>query len=322
MKTISFLSPTSLHLFESDRDEFYLKYLSDNARPDQVQTDAMAVGSAFDAYVKANLYYDLFGPSDEYSVDTLMKTQVDEECIEFAHRAGGYAFDCYEKCGCYRELLDELRKSTEPPRFEFKLTGAIGNIPLVGKPDCWYKKNIQVTLDWKVEGFCSNHPQSPKKFYKSCRDTWGEEVAKPTRGGGEPKPHKGYVEIDHYGHKIGSHWLEDVNTRWADQIAIYSWLLGMEVGDEDTVTCIDQLACKPGDPNPLIRVAQHRCRISEKYQRGLFARLEACWQALTTNHIFTDMEKDESIARCELLDMPTGEPDEFWAMVNERQYRG
>lgn len=319
MKTISFLSPTSLHLFESDRDEFYLKYLSDNARPDQVQSDAMAVGSAFDAYVKAALYQDLFGPSVEYSVNTLLETQVDEECIEFARRTGAYCFECYETCGCYKELLEELRQSEEPPRFEFKLTNTVGGTPLVGKPDCWYKKGVQVTLDWKVEGFCSRHAQSPKKFYKTCRDTW---EGKPTRGGGEPKPHKGYVEIDHFGHKIGSHWLEDVNTRWADQIAIYSWLLGMEVGDEDTITCIDQLACKPGDPMPLIRVAQHRCRISAKYQKELLGRLEACWRSITNNHIFTDLEKDESIERCELLDMPVGAEDELWGMVNERQYRG
>ena len=320
MKTISFLSPTSLHLFESDRDEFYLKYLSDNARPDQVQSDAMAVGSAFDAYVKAALYQDLFGPSVEYSVNTLLESQVDEECIEFGRRVGAYCFERYEACGCYKELLSELKQSEEPPRFEFKLTGKVGNVPLVGKPDCWYKKGVQVTLDWKVEGFCSKHPQSPKKFYKSCRDTWTE--GKPTRGGGEPKPHKDYVEIEHFGHKIGSHWLEDVNSRWADQIAIYSWLLGMEVGDEDAITCIDQLACKPGDPMPLIRVAQHRCRISAKYQKELLCRLEACWWAINNNHIFTDVEKDDSLARCELLDMPTGERDEFWDMVNERQYRG
>lgn len=322
MKTIAALSPTSLHLFESDRDEFYLKYLSDNNRPDQVQTDAMSVGSSFDAYVKANLHFDLFGPSVEYSVENLLKAQVDEECLEFADRAGSYAFDCYSRYGCYQELLDELKMSEEPPRFEFKLTNNICGVPLVGKPDCWYRRGVQVTLDWKVEGFCSKHAQSPKKYYKSCRDTWGEEIAKPTRGGGDPKPHKGYKEIEHFGHKIGSHWLEEVNTKWADQIAIYSWLLGMEVGDEDTITCIDQLACKPGDPMPLIRVAQHRCRISSKYQKELLGRLEACWWAITNKHIFTDVEKDESISRCELLDMPTGDPDEFWDMVNERKYRG
>jgi hypothetical protein len=330
------VSPTSLHLWERDREAFYTKYLSDNRPPSQAQTEAMAVGSAFDAFVKASLHHHIFGNDGggEYSLDTLFETQVDEECRPWALRAGRETFHRYRICGCYDELLEELLQSEEPPRFEFKLEQVIGGVPLQGKPDMWYKRAVQVVLDWKVMGYCSKSAISPLKFYKSCRDTWfhsDDFPVKQTRGGGHPRPHKGYEEIDHHGHKIGGHWLEDVSKNWADQVAIYSWMLGVEVGDESMITCIDQLACKPHPANdettrnhPLIRVAQHRCRISSFWQHSLLGRIQDCWRVLQSGHIFDDMSREDSDARCEILDMeqPADDPDDLWAMVNERQYRG
>jgi hypothetical protein len=336
MKTIKGLSPTSIHLWESDRDEFYLKYLSDASRPDQIQTDAMSVGSAFDAFVKSSLHWHIFGnygENETYQIDNLLAQQVSAECMTFARRAGKECFDRYRVCGCYDELLEDMLKSEVSPRFEFTLYGNVGGVPLMGKPDCWYRRGVDVTLDWKVEGFCSKYSQSPKKLHKTCRDTWEPtDECKATRGGGEPKAHKNYSEMDHYGHKIGAHWLEEVDKKWADQIATYSWLLGMPVGDEETITCIDQLACKPHPLQktveqplfPLIRVAQHRCRISSYWQHCLLERYQTCWNALQSGHIFDDLSIEESKARCEVLDMqqPTDGQDDLWAMMNERQYRG
>jgi len=327
------LSPSALFLWESDREEYYIKYLSDNRSSWDAQSQPASVGSAFDAYVKAHLHKDLFGHDGdgEYDVEQLLETQVEEQCRAWARRAGLYAFERYFACGCYQELRAELEKSEEPPRFEFKLTGDVQGIPLVGKPDLWYKLGVHVIYDWKVEGFCSKSAVSPKKFYKSCRDTWVPgDLIKATRGGGEAKPHKKYVEVEHHGQKIGQHWLEETNRKWADQIAIYSWLMGMQVGDEETITGIDQLCCKPtpveeGDQWPLIRVAQHRCRISTSHQEALMARLHDCWDTIHSGHIFSDMTEEESKARCEVLDMEAPElddPDGLWAMVNERQYRG
>ena len=326
MREIKRLSPTSLHIFESDRELFYTKYLSD-AKPEwEPQSPAMAVGSSFDAFVKCNLHQHLFGNDGdgEYDLRSLFEKQVsNEELREWAWRAGKYAFDCYRTWGCYDDLLADLEQSEEDPRFEFELHGDIDGVPFVGKPDMWYKRNVQAVLDWKVTGFCSKYSNSPKKLYKSCRDCWGKERAKPTRGGGEPKPHKGYVEIDHHGHKIGQHFLEEADKKWADQIAIYSWLLGVEVGDDSMVTCIDQLACKPSDDEmPLIRVAQHRCRISAAWQNTLYKRIQDCWTILQSGHIFDDLTREESDSRCEVLDMAQDDDDEFWAEVNKREYRG
>lgn len=333
MREPKYLSPTSLRLWEKDREEFYKNYLSDNRPEWDLQSAPAAVGSAFDAFVKCALHADLFGNDGNgvYDLRTLFESQVNnEELRTWAWEAGKYAFDCYWICGCYSELLRELEKSEEDPRFEFTLVGDVAGVPVKGKPDLWYKRGVQVVYDWKVQGYCSKHAQSPKKYYKSCRDCWGSGRAKPTRGGGDPKPHKGYKEIDYHGHKIGEHFMEEVDAGWADQIAIYSWLLGVEPGDDITVTGIDQLCCKPSpdpeaDPSPLIRVAQHRCRISKGWQLELLDRLESCWAQIKTGYIFDDLSREESDARCEVLDMPQvslGDGDEFWAEVERKEYRG
>ena len=346
MRTLKKISPTSLHLWERERDSFYVKYLSEAPRPWEPQTEAMTIGSAFDAFVKCSLHGHLFGHDGDgvYDLRTLFEEQCQvPELRPWAWEAGKYAFDCYRTWGCYDELLRELQQSEEDPQFEFTLTGEIEGVPLVGKPDLWYRKNVQVVYDWKVMGFCSRHPQSPKKFYKTCRDCWGTDRAKPTRGfKGEPVAHKGYKEIDHFGHKIGAHFLEDVDPKWADQIAIYTWMSGVPVGDEDTVVGLDQLSCKPSPDLevcrfPLIRVSQHRCRISAAYQQQLVERLQDCWSQVQSGHIFTDLSREESDQRCEIIDIQMRgeatevwadavkdgeEMDLLWAEMNKKEYRG
>jgi hypothetical protein len=331
MRTIEKMSPTSFHLWETDREAFYEKYLADEKPVKIPQTGAMAIGSAFDAYVKCALHWDLFGNdgNGEFELRSLFEKQVeDKEIHEWAWQAGGYAFNRYKGYGNYQELLDELLQSEEEPRFEFALRGKVGDVPCLGKPDMWYKRAVQVVLDWKVNGFCSTRAQSPKKFFKTCRDCWDEDRAKPTRGGGEAKPHKGYAEMDHHGHLIGSHFLEDVNKTWAEQICIYSWLLGVEVGDDNMIACIDQLLCKPTPDAekcrwPLMRVAQHRCRISKEFQEDLYKRLQACWTQIQSGHIFDELSREESDARCAVLDMPTPTgDDDFWAECTTKEYRG
>jgi hypothetical protein len=342
MRTIEKLSPTALHQWERDRQDFYTQRLSENRAKREPQSGAMAVGSAFDAFVKCALYSHIFGNEGEsfvdragvdtgipiYNLQRLFEEQVENKEIRpWAWEAGKYAFDCYVTWGNYNELLQELLQSEEDPRFEFSLDCVVGGVPLQGKPDLWYKKVVQVVYDWKVMGFCSKSSQSPKKFYRSCRDCWGLDRGKATRGGGEPKAHKGYKEIDHEGHKIGSHFLSEVDKKWADQITTYAWMLGVPVGDESMVVGLDQLVCKPApDPEanrmPLIRVAQHRCRISEGWQEGLLKRYQSCWEAIQSGHIFDDMTREESDARCEVLDMEQPESDDLWDMINVREFKG
>jgi len=347
VRKIEKLSPTALHQWERNREEFFMTRLAENRETRDPQSPAMAVGSAFDAFVKCSLYYHLFGNEGPnhidrdgndtgigvYNLQRLFEDQVDNpEIRPWAWEAGKYAFDCYVTWGNYNELLQELQTSEEDPQFEFSLTAEIGGVPLQGKPDLWYKRVVQVIYDWKVMGFCSKSANSPKKFYRTCRDCWGMDRGKPTRGGGQPKAHKGFDEVDIHGHKVGGHWLHDVDKKWADQISTYAWLSGLEVGSEDIIVGLDQLACKPSpDPEanrmPLIRVAQHRCQLSGEWQKSLLERYQKCWAAIQSGHIFDDVSREESDARCEVLDMEQPEDagqDELWSMVHEetRTFRG
>lgn len=326
MKIPKYISPTSLRLWETDREEFFLKYLTDFKHPDSEQTLAMAAGSAFDAYVKSSLHKHVFGNyGDKYSLDQLLETQVDASIISEAREAGAYIFDRYGRCGAYGELLDLLCRSDEDPRFEFTLFGEVYGVPLIGKPDCWFvHKGTHVVLDWKVSGFCSSSPTSPKKLYANCRDTWTAEEGKPTRGG--DGPHKSYDPMDIDGITIGSHWLDDVDKSWSDQLSIYTWMLGSPVGSQNVVTCIDQIVAKPAEPKPLLRVAQHRCRISAFWQLSLSNRLVDCWNTINSGHIFPELTREESDSRCEVLLMQVESfdngVDPLWAEVNKKVYRG
>jgi hypothetical protein len=283
-----------------------LKYLTDDKPPRPPQMDYMSIGSAFDAYVKAELALDLWGrdADPQFDFDTIFTDQVEEHNRDWARKAGYYAYKCYVISGSYRELLQALENAAEEPQFEFGVSGEVEGVPLFGKPDCRYitREGTHVILDWKVNGFCSKYGASPYKGYALIRDGWDHELMKPSRGVG--KSHKLYKPREHGGLTIGSHYLEETSKDWADQLSIYGWMLGENVGDESVVVCIDQLACKPNGEWPAIRVANHRCRVSEIWQQSLVIRLKNCWGTLQSGHIFDDtLSREESDARCEMLDL-------------------
>ena len=322
MRTVKAISPSSLHTFETDRELFYSRYLSEAPRVWQSQSAPAIVGSSFDAMVKCKLYRDLFGNTGggEYRTEAMFDRQCENvELRQWAWYAGQWVFECYKDYGLYHELLMELSKSDVDPKFEFSATGEIEGVPIKGKPDLWYKRDVGVTYDWKVNGYCTKSAISPKKLYRRCRDCWPKGIAKPTRGGGQPRAHPKYVETEYKGHLIGEHCMSHSDKRWADQLCIYELMQG-----EPGVVGIDQIACKPGDDKPLIRVAQHRCRISDEYRESVITRLKSCWEIIQSGHIFDDMTREKSDSCCEVLDMPQPEDDEdgFWAACTERQYRG
>ncbi len=306
MRIPSYLSPSSLSLWESDREEFYLKHLATTRVPRLPQKDYMAVGSAFDAYVKSNLHAALFGEGadPEFEFDTIFTEQVEEQNRDFCCKAGAYVYECYKRSGAYSDLLSELEKSQSDPQFEFRLDKEVEGVPLMGKPDCRYihESGAHIILDWKVTGYCSKYGATPYKYYSMIRDGWSASTAKPSRACSQP--YKKYKPMTHRGVEIGSHYLEDTCKDWADQLSIYSWMLGEEVGSEDTIICMDQIASKyRKDEKPLLRIANHRCRISAAWQNQLVIRLWSCWKTIKSGHIFTDESVEDSAARQEVLEM-------------------
>jgi hypothetical protein len=287
-------------MWEKDREAFYVKYLTEAGRLRDPQTDAMSVGSSFDAYVKSSLHKDLFDKVEpKYQFDALFTEQVEPHVRDFALAAGLHVFEAYHYTGSYDELLRELSEAAEPPQFEFTLREGVRDIPLLGKPDCQYrtKEGAHVMLDWKVNGYCSKHAKSPDKLYSMVRD--GQDQ-KPSRNAGNP--HKGYVPMKYLGLTIGSHYLEATNESWTDQLTIYGWMMGEKIGQEDMVARIDQIVAKPHKDGPTLRVANHKARVSTFWQHRLLRRLQDAWEVLNSGHIFTEMTLEDSKSRCATLD--------------------
>ncbi len=302
MRHPSYLSPSQLSLFDRDREGYYLQHLAETRQQISVKTYAMTIGSAFDAYVKSAIHEHLFGKGSnpQFEFEAIFEDQVTPEHRDWATEHGSYAFASYKTSGAYGDLLDLVDESQQAPQFEFTVKGPVNNIPLLGKPDMRFvhKSGAHIILDWKVSGYCSRHGASPAKHYKLVRDGWA--TSKPSRSNN--KAHKGYKPFEYKGLEIHGGFLEEANTTWADQIIIYGWLLGEEVGDENVIACIDQLACKPNGEYPLVRVAQHRSRTSKNYQLKLMSKLQTCWKAIEEEHIFDDLSIEESQSRCEVLD--------------------
>ena len=69
MRIPKYISPSSLSKFESDRRTFYERYLCDIRTERTPQFDFMAVGSAFDAFVKNAIYEAVFGIGSSKGTD-------------------------------------------------------------------------------------------------------------------------------------------------------------------------------------------------------------------------------------------------------------
>lgn len=338
MRRPLFISPSALSTFEKDRQEYFMRYLSDVRPPSMPQTEPMSAGSAFDAYAKSYIHSKLFGKghrdAPKYDLDTIFESQVESRNRDFARKAGAYCFERYQNSGALADLMLELNKSVDEPRFEFEVKGVIqgnresvtgihGGVPLLGRPDIRFvnSEGAHVILDWKLNGFCGKYNLSPMPGYVMLREDCGG-VSNWYRKG----QHKDCVLIRHRGMEINAgSYLEQHDESWASQLATYGWLLGEEVGIE-IIVGIDQIVCngkeRDGNGFPRLRVASHRSRISSKFQYDLLTRYEKLWAILSKPddqmHFFEELSFEESQRQCANLNSRTnmmidGESDESWA---------
>lgn len=296
-----FLSPSSLAKFESDRITFYERYISPVKQKRPPQEDYMAMGSGFDARVKSAIHTAIHGEAttkgSDYQFETLFEKQVEPHVRDLVLTQSADLFKQYVECGAYGELLADIVNSPYDSEMEFTAKGEIEGVPLLGKPDLRYitVNGIHVICDWKVNGSTSKIGASPVQGYKQCLD-YGSN----THG----KCHKKYKPMDFKGLEINTTFMEEFNVDWADQLSIYAWLLGEDIGSEKFVVRIEQVACRPVKNRTLPRAkfATHMGRISKKHQEALLARIKMCWETVISGHIFTDMNRKESDDMCEMLD--------------------
>lgn len=306
MRIPNYLSPTSISLFFSDREQFYLNYLSDVRMAREPQTKPMAAGSAFDAYVKSVLHENVFGKGADptYQLEALFEAQVEPHNRDWAWEHGKFLFDQYCDLGAMADFALELERATAEPQFEFTVEAKIDHevdangVPLLGKPDVSYRINdLLIVRDWKVNGYCGRTKLSPKKGYVKLRP--------------ENKAHKDAI-LSAARHGIVenvNHNLNDVDESWARQIAIYGWVLGEKVGS-DFLAAIEQLACA-GEGND-IRVALYSCTVCPHFQQELYEQIGRVWKAIQTGHIFDDLSQEENDNRIDRLNSVMTNPEEAW----------
>lgn len=298
MRIPKYLSPTSLGKFEKDPEQFYIEYLSDIKRPRDPQTPAMAVGAAFDAYVKAYLAEAVFGVAGA-AAKNLDFVQVFESQVEPHNRTisledGRYCFQHYKEFGALSALLAEMAKSKIEPQLDLKINTTIsseyGDVPLHGRPDLHFitRAGVRVILDWKVNGFYSKKLPSPAPGYMRC---WRPNCS------GNYETHKNFMpammppgSTRAEGLEINQFYtLDTVKTEWADQLATYSWVLdGTVCIDCPTVYWIEQLLLHRLFPG---RIVQHRCGIQTTYQWLLLRRYNALWKLIQAGFPVLSMEK-------------------------------
>ena len=261
----------------------------------------MSIGSAFDAFVKSYIYETLFGKNHnvEYNVDNLFTKQVEEHNRDWAWEHGKYVFQTYQDCGALADLMSELRQAVADPKFEIDVRGTIGGVPLLGKPDVYFisKMGTPVILDWKVNGYCSNHPVSPKKGYLKLRHgSKNRHLDKSQHKECFPFMFDGiYINV-------GMN-LEDIDEDWACQLGVYGWLCGMDIGSPFVVG-LDQIVCNnnAGGDYPVLRIAEHRLRVGRDYQKEIFATAKEMWGCITSGHFFKESTLEVSQNRCKALE--------------------
>ncbi len=302
MRLPTYLSYSAFSLFEGDREEFYIKHLAETRAPRLPQERPASVGSAFDAYVKADLHEKLFGAGADpkYAFEALFETQVEAHHRDWAREEGKYVFECYKLTGMFDTLLALLQKGDEPPRFEFEVRAKVVGVPFLGKPDCRFVVHaVHVIHDWKVNGYCSQYAASPNKGFMLCMDGYVGDKQSRSHG----TTHKQFVPMTFNGLTIDSGHLEDCSTAWADQLSLYGWALGEKVGDSKVVLSVDQIVAKPiPSGRPLLRAASYRARVRQSYQEFLAQRFKTAWEVISSGYIFRDLTEEESAMRCKMLE--------------------
>lgn len=236
------ISPTSFMLWEKDKKEFWIKYkVAPGNNPPQ--TAAMAAGSGFDAYVKAAI---LGAP-----VDGILKEQVEEHNVDFAHKAGCELFEFYKNVSGYERFLHEAGENSIDVVGD--LITEFPNFTLRGKPDAYYMRNGHpVILDWKVNGFMSQ--ASPAPGY-----VWDSKTG---------MAHKD-AKLSDQACRDETNCLSRFKREWAVQLSIYAWCI-MKQFVTPFHASIDQITkTSKGE----LRLTRYRNNVSVEFQDALLIGL-------------------------------------------------
>lgn len=296
------ISPTSLATFYKDPKRFVDTYVLGGQR--MAQTKPMAIGSAFDVYIKLFL----LDETEEWFQKEFNRS-VEKPHREWALVEGKKVFEMYQKSGALNNLMTEIAGAEVQCEFKTKHDVIYEDgysVPLRGIPDLMFLKgDLGLIVDWKVTGFMTK--ASPAHGYASCyKDGFNLGAHRSM----SPMRYKGVLL------GLGANIRED----WMTQITMYTWA-ALPQGCEPIVG-IDQLAFKnlsgkyqKGGEREL-RVAVFRTEINEEFQTDLKARLRKAWEMISCGHYFSDKTKEENDERMAFLE--NADEQTLWAIRGGR----
>lgn len=249
-----YISPSTFKLMQQCEYMVWLLKYSGIPFLESPQTKPMAVGSAFDSFVKAEIAY-LLGKHKESKnlLAELLKTVSEQhaDCI----LVGKKLFEEYNYAGCVRRLMDDgltdIELSSTREIFGQTVAGSektIGGVPVFCKPDAVIGTNTPI--DWKVNGALSDTGASPKKGYLRCY-----------KNGCDQGRH------DQYGIP-----LEDIDKDWAIQLTFYAWVAGKLEGN--LPVAIEQVAVR----GAVVQFASFRTYVSDSFAQAVKAQLQDYWE--------------------------------------------
>lgn len=270
------LSPSSLATFWQGKQYFIEKYKFNISQP---QTEAMAIGTVFDFYVKQAIcaskgivmkvespqLQDGFWSPQNYSVDEALSFTL-SDCqhnhIQRVHKLGAQVMKQYERSGLLEALIGQIARvdSDGFDALEFDidaLKAGDKHVHIKCFPDLGFTNNdgVPVVLDWKVNGGASEKPARAEAGYESGRILSAEGAnwvdAPPY------KPRKGWV------HKL----------KWRDQLHTYGF--GMRCAE----TVVHQCACaRLRDDLVLASFYVHKEKFDVNYWNTVLApAYRECW---------------------------------------------
>lgn len=280
MRIPKYLSPSALSCFEGGAEDYFLRYVVEPRLEREPQGKPASVGSAFDAYIKADLSGDPF--------DELFESQVEEQNRDFALGAGEFVYTEYKKTPAYKELKELVAKAVKK-RFECTIEVDCFGVPLLGKPDCCltFECGIDLILDWKVNGYCGKRTTSPNQGYRRIYNTF-------EGGRNHDIAHKNFKPKMLGDFEVSEQYMEDINDKWADQLCTYGWALDQT---SDFIYEIHQVSAKPSaiPDRPLLRVSTYRSGIRQSYRDHLETRYTENWNAVQNNNL---IEPHQAEALC------------------------
>lgn len=252
---MEYYSPSSIKKFFSNREAFYLDYIV--KLPRLPQSKPMAVGSAFDAFIKSYISKELLwqGHPAYCTFTDLFESSVESHNRDFALEAGKVVFEHYLIDG-FSRLREEMSLcDLDTVIMEGRCSAKFDDITLLGYPDLYYKiPEGVVILDWKVNGYCGKTLTSPKKGHLK---------------------HKKYVKGE---------CLSVCNADWALQLLIYGWILGGR--DASIHAHIDQIT----GPASRLRTFHFRNRISKEYGDILWEKIQYMHECIVNDDIIANSD--------------------------------